>query len=116
MSKELQEALAEIINLTVQGKDFILDQAPDVIQQLLAWEFTIGLIGFVSGILLTLAYYPWTKIILKMRKKDEAWDFAFIGHSFITLTILLIVYNTQWIQILIAPKVFLLEYAVNLIG
>ena len=118
MNEKLQEALAELINLTIQGKDFVLEQAPDVITQLLAWELTINLIGFCFGVLLLV----WIPISWRMSRngKYRVDDVPVLGIiSSVLGGVLGIAFVSEtlvWIKILIAPKIFLLEYAAELIG
>lgn len=122
MDEKLQSALAELINLTIQGKDFVIDQAPDVINQLLAWEFTISLIGFVFGVVTTIGSLVLIKVAIKSCKEGGLlYDNNMEGASCLTVIpvfigIMLISFNLTWVQILIAPKVFLLEYASQIIN
>ena len=118
MNEKLQEALAELITLTIQGKDFVLEQAPDVITQLLAWNFTVSLIWFIVGGLMVLIIAPiWTATLNgKLRDGDNDPVFAIIYSILAPLTgLLIITSNMAWLQIAIAPKVYLLEYASGLI-
>jgi hypothetical protein len=123
MNEELQSALAKIIETTIQAKDFCLEQAPDLINQLLAWKFAISLIWFVVGLVI----FSFTPILFKMAKDgwsdiDAEWaEFKCIcgstGTFFIPVAgLCLVLNNLAWLQIWIAPKVYLLEYASALIN
>lgn len=67
MNEELQKALTEIVlgfaNALGGAKDFALEQAPEVIQQVLLWETTMSAIGFAIGLLLIA-----TGVVLLMRR------------------------------------------------
>jgi hypothetical protein len=120
MNEKLQESLAEIINITLQGKDFILEQAPDVIQQLLAWKFTVSLLLFI----LILSIIPGAWIgVKKMRSVITPIEVIIIISIVGVIAVVAIplsyggyVGPFTWLQILIAPKVYLLEYASYLIS
>ena len=128
MEEKLQTALAELINLTLQGKDFILEQAPDVITQLLAWKFTMSFVWFGIGVLLLLATIPLSKCIMKAIKTFQTCPsheeglctgkivFCGAGCFLFPMVALVDLINFTWLQIWIAPKVYLLEYAAQLVG
>lgn len=120
MEEKLQTALAEIINLTLQGKDFIIEQAPDVITQLLAWKFTVSLAGFIIGWVLLLLVGLSIKPLIKscrsggfLYKADCEPAVCFLIAPIILGGIL--IFDIIWLQILIAPKIYLLEYAARLV-
>lgn len=114
MNEKLQEALAEIIQLTLQGKDFVLEQAPGVITQLLRWEYTISLIWFCVGVLI-LAFAIWF-IVYSVKADVIDYDAIFhCGCAAFLIGLFMIGCNIDWLQIAIAPKAYLLEYASELI-
>jgi hypothetical protein len=117
MNEKLQEALAEIINLTLQGKDFAIEQAPDVVSQLLAWNMVCSLILSAIGIImLILTAVFLKKVIPAFGKGGWVYDNDLEGVPILVVgialmvAILIISSNLDWIQILIAPKVYLIEY------
>jgi hypothetical protein len=114
MTEKLQVALAEIIEIAVAGKDFVLDQAPDVINQLLAWNFTLSLIWFLFGVGLI---FPTVKLFKWSITECTNTDGISLVPSIIVVGInsVIILANFTWLKILIAPKVYLLEYASRLI-
>jgi len=126
MNKKLQEALAELINITIQGKDFIIEQAPDVIQQLLAWKFTMSLIGFSAGAVLFVISLPIFLYHINKFDRNKYSDHSYneqdkhIIYCIVSAiagvaSLFIIFFNLAWLQIWIAPKVYLLEYASHLI-
>ena len=118
MNEKLQEVLAELITLTTQGKDFVLEQAPDVITQLLAWNFTISLLWFCAGVILILSALAVSRMVYMGNARDSDGDqvYAIVCCVFATcLGITSVIHNLSWLQIVIAPKVYLLDYASGLI-
>ena len=120
---------------------FLQKETPDVIRQLFLWDFISSLIWFVVGLLILTSFWV---IILKYVKKgkpkqpsytggtdtfQETWShddygkiksdiggLCWIGGFVIHLLSLLIMsVNTGWIKILIAPKLYLFEYAVSIV-
>ena len=118
MNEKLQVALAEIIETTIQAKDFCLEQAPEVISQLLAWKFTMSVASMLFAIFLCslpvilnlVAYKKFGKAYLG----DGYGSGIFHIHQVLWLMLLIPICEMpifDWIQIWIAPKVYLLEYA-----
>ena len=131
MNEQLAEKATEALHLIITGavatQEFVLEQAPDVVRQLLAWRFTASLIGFCASLLIPLAVIAasWT-VARKMWRKfsGEEWDEArfAIGAVATAATVIASVVALcaapaccDWLQIAIAPKVYLLEYAANLV-
>lgn len=121
MEEKLQAALAELIQKTLQGadatKDFLTAEIPDVVYQLLLWYGIYNFILFVIGMLLVIAivygnYKQWQY----WKKQDEVEPYVmaniFQAFLFLPLTVAL---NLTWLQIWIAPKVWLIEYMGQLI-
>lgn len=74
MNDQLQEALASLLNTTLQGinagQHFLSAQLPDVIHQLLVWKMTISLIVFVVGVMILAA----VATSLRLYKKPASTD------------------------------------------
>ena len=142
MNETLQNALAEIITAALENagaaKEFVLAEMPDVVQQLLIWKMTISLIWFVFGLAclalipLLLKHCLW--LITERTTKDADWarsknftyfnepSAAFVGNSILSvigLALALLIgqltINFEWLQIWLAPKVYLIEYAADLV-
>lgn len=161
MNEELQNALAQLILSFVESmggaKDFALEQAPEVIQQLLLWKATISAICFTLGVLLLIMGAavlrkrliwsqpkppePTDPFIAKLHELEKADSFDARYHSkklrealrepgaphisppdhlFLIAApacmsgIAFIAMSLAWLQIWLAPKVYLIEYAANL--
>lgn len=142
MQQELQQALANLINKTTSGAEylgqkavdgaatateFLKQEIPDVIKQLLLWEFTYYLLLFVGGIVVMgLCLYVIYKAFAAVKKhgafsKDGEPVFflplvattaaAFVFSTWIYPQLL----NLVWLKIWLAPKLYLIQYAANLI-
>lgn len=137
MENQLQIALAEIISKTSKGVDasvsFLSDELPDVINQLLIWKATYSGAQFLTSITLAIVtvmiYLMAFKTTRRVEKewKDESNHrregdaylvFFTLGTGFaLTLEMIaLAIFDLDWLQILIAPKVYLIEYAAKLIN
>lgn len=118
----LTEALLSIINSVGNAKDFVLAEIPDVIQQLLMWHFCRSLIWFLLGVSMCVGMIVITKKCIKhwdgiIEEMDDAviLPIIFVYAPLVITSILVTALNTTWLQIWIAPKVYLIEYAANLV-
>lgn len=138
----LDQALVGIINKTTNSLDsaftFLSEQIPDVVQQLLLWHLTYSLILTIIGITLAsvttyvLIKYSGKGVIITQetasrwpKYKDTLThdeDGEIHPRVMATSVIAIVVYiialhliTLTWLQILIAPKIFLIEYAASLI-
>ncbi len=122
MTKEAtEEALNQILVAIVEAKDFVIEQAPPVVSELLKYEMVESLLAIALSFLLIgilfLSTFKWCD-----QERDE-WDdwkkqkgvvfFLFIT-SAIILTFVVILSFCKILKILIAPKVFIIEYVAAL--
>lgn len=114
MNETLETALSTLMNTMLLGKDFILDQAPEVIHHLLLWNLTTSLIWFVIGVILI---YPSIIIIeWAISEIDNSEGMSIIvGIVAGAVPYIILISSTDWLKISIAPKLYLLEYASNLL-
>ncbi len=141
MLEELQKKLLEMIN---SGTDFLSEQIPDVLHQLLLWYGVYNFILFIVGITVMFGMpYLMYKLIKKYggvgdvheikdrwgdtRKVHKntlthdydgelaSWNSLHIVTIFFYLLILGVSMNLVWLQIWIAPKVWLIEYVNGLV-
>lgn len=146
MNEQLQKALAEIITKVTSGADaaiqFSQEQIPEVLKQLLIWNFIQSLLSFVIPLILlfitvSVAVRFWKKvptqvsrdndgmrpwIVDEYRDRDNClhirhWiqGYASIVVSVILTIIILFNMNLTWLKIWLAPKLYLIEYAASLI-
>lgn len=120
--KQTDEQLAKILekglNVATKTGDFIIEQAPDLIQQLLLYK-TVEAV-FCSILFTTLNYFTF-----KVMKKDyERHDDLFDANPVILVggTCVLIVsfvgsmnYISDLVKLIFAPKIYLIEYVSHLI-
>ena len=133
-SVDAAESVAgDITNATGTALDFLAAEIPDVIQQLLVWHAIKSFIGFFLGVLLLAApwfvYWKWGGRGEPIEPKNgetrykETLTHGFYGRvneEAVALFALfggtatfagLALSNLEWLQILVAPKLYLLEYA-----
>jgi len=126
MNETLQKALTELVEKSMEGMDstvnFLQAEIPEVLKQLLMWHGVSNFIYFMIGIFMAICLIILDVIIIrkgiKDRWDDELWMIAAIGGTTLNViiaTISSIFINMQWLQIWIAPKVWLIEYASKLI-
>lgn len=121
MNDDLQKALAEILNKTTQGVEagvgFLQRELPDVIQQLLIWHGVRS--GVIFGVLvLGLIISIWLLVKGVMWSNDNDWDAGPLGVLPLIpagMCLAGALANLEWLQILLAPKIFLIEYAASLV-
>ncbi len=129
MNEQLQASLAELINKSISGtnkaQEFLLSEIPDSIQQLLMWHGIYNFVLFIISISIFISIPFFIKgIINKVLKIDFNSDEMDINIIFLILYTALIIifipigsviFNLQWLKIWIAPKIWLIEYAVNIV-
>jgi hypothetical protein len=143
--EELNTALARLIEQATTGIDasvgFLQEQLPDVVVQLLMWHgvksgiwFGIGGISIVLGLFLMPRMRNARKGYKKSFEDGDEWacyngcrSVTSIEHDFavfmtyvwplasVVIGFIVLASNLTWLQIWIAPKVWLLEYAANLV-
>ncbi len=105
-----------------QGKDFVLTQAPEVVQQLILWKraehtawVCMGLVGMVVVYFVGRRCYAW---IVKDNRHGELEELlCLLGiPSAALLFLLMLLFNiAPCLQVWLAPKVYLLEYLTKLV-
>lgn len=142
MNDQLQVQLANLISSITtsanEAKGFILSELPDVVHQILTWYFTINLIYFIAALagftfVIYIIYISVTackhrrqtagalhRFISCYRDNGTFYDIhpsalALWLPAFTVFIISCMKINLIWLQILIAPKLWLIEYATHLI-
>ena len=119
MNEQLQNALAEILGKTLNGIDaassFVVAELPDVIQQLLMWYAIKGFLLFAVGITLIPMYYKFCRWAYVKSENNPDSIPVFLVFSCIPFGATLFLFNLDWLQIIIAPKIWLIEYASELV-
>lgn len=139
MNEQLQQALAAILNKTMAGVEagasFLQSELPDVVQQLLIWKAAESLIYGVIGVVLAVFIYKTTRAQFNQKLAaegsrrrfqpnmiyDEDGDMhagvVFFGAVVFfagILSLAMIEGLKNALQIWLAPKIYLIEYAASL--
>ncbi len=124
MNEQLQQALAVILDKSVDaisaGVSFLQAEIPDVIRQLLMWKLVSNsIIGAALCIAVGLWLWLGTRLARKLHKPSEGA--VWVGYVPFTLCAFVFVLPAAFsrlltaLQIWIAPKIFLIEYAAKLV-
>ena len=130
MNEQLQLAVSTLIQTSLnaidKGTTFLSNQIPEVIQQLLLWKAIASFIEFSSGIFLIGGIFAWLIYQYKywtttIESKWETNKQRISGDTgpFVLLNLVCVIpllygssyINLIWLQIWIAPKLYLIEYA-----
>lgn len=131
-SDNANKALALLIDKVSSGLDqatsFLAAQIPDVLHQLLVYNFAVslalclgGLIGFVAVPFILRKIFTATRGALP---KSHSYDFdqgnyavLLISAALVGMVISALVFATHldWLEIWLAPKIWLIEYAAQLV-
>lgn len=138
MNEQLQVELTKIItninNGTTTAWRFLTEQTPDVVQQLLLWHgiksfvaFCLAIVFIIAGFIVTARLFKYSKDLSAKSKehyKGSSYSYydptPFFVMWFVPLWIcifaipLALFKNLTWLQIWVAPKVWILEYIKNL--
>ena len=127
-AKTLEQALVDILEKTVsgieKGADFLMAELPDVIYQLLLWHGVEGFILFIFGIAMFISpFILWRKVSNYKKSNELGWGSNDMFPLIITQAVVSILawlfcwipLNLTWLKIWLAPKVWLIEYAAELV-
>lgn len=126
--KEKDQQLAEILKKGLEAAEktgnFVVEQAPDLIQQLIVWKTCEYIFLILISIAFLFSIYKWYKSAMKRYDDldnfiDEPEVLVFSIYSIAVILIFGIALFQSFfnlIQILLAPKIWLIEYAANLIN
>lgn len=140
MSDSLLTKLSEMgikaIDFTQQSAQniykFLEKEAPLLLQEWLTWNFWVSLSGFVFGLILIISFLYLLRYVLlplgKYQTKFEAWFgydeykstakpviFGSCLFVFLFFGLIAIARNLDWLQIWLAPRVYILENIKDLI-
>lgn len=131
----LENALVTLIEKVTSGVDFLVSEIPDVVHQLLMWNMVESLIWFIGmwlGFVIIAVsasmnakriYLKWSGI-KKENGDNSAWcdepgDFFGTVIPYVCLFVWFLscvrLCNFTWLKIWLAPKVWLIEYAAELV-
>lgn len=133
MNEELQKVLTGMLNKASEGMDsaktFLEAEIPDVVTQLLLWHGVYNFIWAVCSVLSFITVAVLLKRIFNIVGKEnfKATSNGGSDPSFDFLKILVMgcislgffitgcqIFNITWLQIWLAPKIFIIEYIASL--
>jgi len=113
VKQKLNDTLLGMIDDLAKTKDFVIDQAPDVIQQLLVYKFYISIVCLILGLMFGVVVIYSVFKFIGAEPEDGKVIFGsaigFLVGSFAGCGFIL--EGTAWFKIWLAPKLYLLEYA-----
>ena len=140
MEAVLQLAILELLEKSITAMEatgeFMADQIPEVVYQLLFWHGVksgilclIGILLFVATVKIDIRQLKWINENVSTTEipetRWESWEggsmvvpFVLVNgsyHAFVLPILLLEFLNLQWLQIWLAPKAWLIEYGANLV-
>lgn len=134
MTDQMQNVLAGLIEQAVASVDAAVEfskaEIPQVIEQLLIWKFAQSSVYTLLALAIFVAiYFGWKRVIAAVKaeiekhpssyNRSEAVMFALpVGAglaTFLSGALAVAWFNLTWLQILVAPKLYLLEYGARLL-
>lgn len=128
MNEQLQQAMSRMLDGLDATVTFLSGEIPDVIHQLLLWYAVKYGIEMLFGIAILVGYITvalWGFKKARAFESEATYSDSWLGYStlaiasgavgLLTLALAAYLINLQWLQILIAPKLWLIEYAAKLV-
>jgi hypothetical protein len=118
MTEELQGALTEILNGVLTAKDFVISELPEVITQLLTWKVCENIVYFTlaSTIVGSILYVSHLMVKGLRERRDPCPEFVYFVGCLVSIIPVIVAIECllKGLQIWLAPKVYLIEYAASL--
>lgn len=120
MNEQSQKILSDLLQRAVSGIDaavgFSQAQIPDVINQLLMWQTVSSILAQVICLAL-ISISIWGAIKAWASNDVDTVVVTLIFGGILTVICLAVFsLNFDWLKILIAPKLYLLEYAASIVS
>jgi hypothetical protein len=129
MNEQLTTALTALLNRTIEGVDasvdFLSGEIPLYVQELLMWKGVYSFVFFIIGIILLLAasvggWFTCKRLKVWVNANTDPYEDR--GLTYVVLGIVVMgiaasgmkALSLTWLQILIAPKVYIVEYLLAL--
>jgi len=129
MNEILKGYLIKAVEWLETGAAWVTNEIPIYISELLKWELWSSIIYMIMGTIFLMGAFIFYKVMMKYHKKwKEDWDgyFKYDGQAFFFLFgvaglslsgfPIIMVNLFKVVKILVAPRVFLLEYLTTLLG
>jgi len=113
--KQLEAAITKGLEIAERGGEFVIDQAPEILREFYKWHITLDLvIILISFPILAISIFYLYKWITDTDRwgeyENKGMPSIFLG---IGSFLFFIGYSLDLIKILIAPKLYLIEYFFN---
>ena len=114
----LSEYLTKLLHTLEAGATWTAEQVPLVVQEKLAFDFWWAIGGVVLGLLLSLAPIPTWRLTRNWEDEDARGTIRFLGTAIpvVVSTIFLITNVYTLLHILVAPRLYVLEWLRTLVG
>ena len=122
-----QEQLLQLLKTTLQeGKDFVLEQAPSVVQEIILWGRAINTFGAVASVLAGIVFSILLVVFIKrFMEAERGYDwcikdtycFCMVASGIASVAaVILTLHFTVWsLKVWLCPKLYLLEYLGDLV-
>lgn len=120
LKDKASDVLLSMIDVTVKSMSDVIEfgkqQIPEVIHQLLLWQLTSSVLWIIVGVVLAILGVWWCRLVNKWVRKDAENTPAHIGTALLfAISAWVIIANSlDALQIWVAPKVYLIQYAASL--
>lgn len=121
LADKLLKAMDATGNAVDKAVDFVMEQTPLLVQEVLHWYFAYYLIMFILGFVVVgaLAYLTYRTNKWIKSKKDDDYMVAWLPIGVINLIGIVVacdsLFNLTWLKIYIAPRLWLIEYTTQLV-
>lgn len=122
-NEDLKKALTEVLNTILDAKDFVLSEAPEVIQQLLRVELAISIFLILACcVVFYLSYKSFFYWSCQDKDYEGDWETSKIaacalgGTASLAAFCVMITSFIDVLKITLAPKVYLVEYVSKMVS
>jgi len=114
LDKLLIDSLTQAKGAVTTGIDIAMEQAPDLMAQLITYTVTMGVIAMAVALVCVVAFLY---VILTLPNRDEFVNFILAVMTTIFFLIAFIcVIELDWFKAWLMPKVFIIEYTAKLVS
>jgi len=117
LQNRFEEVLLNLINQAEDAAAFVTGEIPDVLEQLLVWSFAESITYLVLSLFMFCSMPFIYGLFDRIAKKTNDGGFVCCG---VMCDVWLCIpacflFNLTWLKIWLAPKLFLIEYAAELV-
>lgn len=118
MNEQANKVLAELLEKATNGIDaavsFSQSQLPDVIHQLLVWNAVSSALAQIVGMLIIILPIVYSVKKWELICDNDCQPFMMFHIMTLSIGLLFVADNFDWLKIWLAPKLYLIEYAASL--